>query len=93
MKDVEFGVFPDLKCGAEVNAVCMSKTGSLLACGTGGYDDKGQVQIWDYLTCVREAVIDAHDKGVSGICFSNDEKYVFSSSYDATLKQWSVQDQ
>ena len=40
MKDVQFGVFPDLKCGAVVNAVCMSKTGSLLACGTGD-DGKG----------------------------------------------------
>ena len=90
MKDVQFGVFPDLKCGANVNAVCMSKTGSLLACGTGGEYGKGQVQIWDYLTCARKAVIAAHDKGVTGICFSNDEKYVFSSSRDETLKQWSV---
>ena len=89
MKDVQFGVFPDLKCEAEVNAVCMSKTGSLLACGT----DSGKVQIWDYLTCVRKAVIDAHEKKVTGVCFSNDEKYVFSSSCDKTLKQWSVLDQ
>jgi len=36
MKDVQFGVFPDLKCEAVVIAVCMNKTGSLLACGTGG---------------------------------------------------------
>ena len=38
-------------------------------------------------------MIDAHDRKVTGICFSNDEKYVFSSSWDETLKQWSVQDQ
>ena len=38
-------------------------------------------------------MIDAHDKQVTGICFSNDDKYVFSSSFDATLKQWSVLDQ
>ena len=37
-------------------------------------------------------MIDAHEDIVTGICFSNDEKYVFSSSYDATLKQWSVLD-
>ena len=61
MKNVEFGVFPDLKCEAIVNSVCMSKTGSLLACGPGNDGEKGQVQIWDYLMCVRKAVIDAHD--------------------------------
>ena len=71
----------------------MSKTGSLLACGTGCENEKGEVQIWDYLTCIRKAVIDAHNCGVTGICFSNDGLYIFSSSWDATVKQWSVQDQ
>ena len=93
MKDVQFGVFPELKCEAVVNAVCMSKTGSLLACGTGGEYEKGQVQIWDYLACGRKAVIDAHDKKVTGICFSNDDMCVFSSSDDRKVKQWAVQDQ
>ena len=83
MKDVQFGVFPDLKCEAVVNAVCISKTGSLLACGTGGDREKGQVQIWDYLTCARKAVIDAQK--VSGICFSNDDLNVFTTKYCGIL--------
>ena len=35
MKDVQFGVFPDLKCGDKVYCVVMSKKGNLLACGCG----------------------------------------------------------
>jgi len=37
-------------------------------------------------------VICAHIKRVSGICFSNDENYVFSSSWDKTVKQWDTKD-
>ena len=60
----------------------MSKKGRLLACGL----NNGDVQIWDYLQCVKVATISAHSDRVSGICFSNDGLNVFSSSYDATIK-------
>ena len=38
MKDIQFGVFPDFKCGKAVRAVAMSKKSNLLACGTWGGD-------------------------------------------------------
>ena len=38
MEKVQFGVFPDLKCGEEVNCVAMSKKGNLLACGLNNSD-------------------------------------------------------
>jgi len=72
MKDVQFGVFPALQCGSIVNAVAMSTVGSLLACGTGADKEKGEIQIWDYISCVRKAVI-VHEKKVTGICFSHDD--------------------
>jgi len=34
MKDVQFGVFPDLECGFEVTTVAMGKEGNLMTCGT-----------------------------------------------------------
>jgi len=37
-------------------------------------------------------VIAAHDARVSGICFSNDCQSIFSSSWDASIKQWSLKD-
>ena len=55
MEDVQFGVFPDFKCGSSVYCVAMSNKGNLLACGTQGQYDEvndkyiGEVQIWDYL--------------------------------------------
>ena len=33
MKEVQFGVFPDFKCGSPVHCVAMSNKGNLLACG------------------------------------------------------------
>ena len=42
--------------------------------------------------CVKLTVIAAHAMTVSGICFSNDGLSVFSSSYDATIKQWLLKD-
>ena len=69
MKDVQFGIFPDLKCGQAVFSVAMNKAGTILACGL----EYGEVHIWDLSVCTRKAVIAAHKKRVTGICFSNDE--------------------
>ena len=49
MKDVQFGVYPDFVYGSTVLCVAMSKKGNLLACGM----ENGEVQIWDYLVCVK----------------------------------------
>ena len=38
------------------------------------------------------AAIDAHDRPASGVCFSSDGLYLFSSSHDATVKQWLLED-
>ena len=68
----------------------MSNKGNLLACGTSG----GEVQIWDYVQCVKSATITAHSRTVSGICFSNDGLSMFSSSssWDPTIRQWLLKD-
>jgi len=81
-------VYPDFVCGSVVYCVAMNKKGDLLACGF----DNGEVQIWDYLQCVKVATIPAHSKTVSGICFSNDGLSIFSSSWDKTIKQWLLKD-
>ena len=74
MKDVNFGVFPNFKCGTAAISVAISRKGSLLACGLAN----GNIQIWDYNVSVRQAVIAAHTKVVSEICFSHDGMSIFS---------------
>ena len=89
MKDVQFGVFPDFKCGSEVLYIAMSKKGNLLACGL----DDGEVQIWDYMQCVKVATVAGYNEEITGICFSNDGLSVFSSFYgEKQIRQWSVKD-
>ena len=34
MKDVQFGVYPNFKCGSEVYCVAMSQKGNMLVCGS-----------------------------------------------------------
>ena len=68
--------------------VAIASEGSLLACGTGS----GDVQIWDYFGCVLLRTLSSHQGKVSGVCFSYDCRSIFSSSYDATVKQWSAED-
>ena len=65
-------------CGSSVRCVAMNKKGNLLACGLWN----GEVQIWDYLQCVKLTTLIGHTDMVLGICFSNDSENVFSASKD-----------
>ena len=46
----------------------MSKSGNLLVCG----NDNKEVEIWNYLECIKLVTLTGHSDIVSGVCFSND---------------------
>ena len=79
-----------------VNAVAITSDGRFAVSGSGSSLSASRtvredaLRIWDLDTgsCLR--TFEGHNKAVNGVCFTPDEKQVFSGSEDYTLGLWDV---
>ena len=65
----------------------ISPDGAKIAIAT---HDKGNIMIWNSLYNKEEIRFVSHDQSVNTIKFSNDGKFLATSSIDQTLKVWDV---
>lgn len=75
-----------------VTCVVFSPDGSLLASG-GGTDilsSDNDIRIWSVADGALLHILRGHRKGVTDLCFMSDGQRLASSSYDHTLRLWSL---
>ena len=51
------------------------------------------MKIWNTHGKTQEAVLDGHCDTVSCLAITGDNRYIFSGSYDGTMRIWSLQDE
>ena len=73
----------------EVNSVCFSPNGKLLAFGT--RDRK--VKVWDRESTMGIISLDGHDGPVHSVCFSPDGKYIASGAWEKCVRIWDLEKQ
>jgi WD40 repeat protein len=68
------------------NGLAISRDGKLLAT----CDEGREIRVWELLTQTPQAVLKGHQGLITALQFSPDRKTLFSSSFDGTVKAWSV---
>jgi WD40 repeat protein len=68
------------------NGLAISSDGKLLAT----CDESREIKVWDLVTLRRRAVMKGHQGMITALQFSPDSRTLLSSSFDGTVKAWSV---
>lgn len=68
---------------------CLGFAGKTLITG----DYAGQLQFWDWEAGTLHHVVQAHDQGITHLALSPDGTQLVTSSYDHTMKRWSIEGQ
>lgn len=85
-KDSVKGVISE-KLRWDINSVAFNKEGSILAAAS----DDDNIYIWDTVSNpVRKQVLKGHGDWVMDLCFSPDDKYLYSCSEDSTMRKWNL---
>ncbi|KAJ6663619.1 hypothetical protein lerEdw1_009698 [Lerista edwardsae] len=83
-----FGIWPEGADGTDINAVCRSHDGKLLASA----DDFGKVHLFSYPCCQPRApshTYSGHSSHVTNIAFLHDDSLLFSTGgTDTSILQW-----
>ncbi len=72
-----------------VHCIAWSASGNLIA--TGGNDKQGNLKIWEAETGKLLANIVAHTDAVLSVKFSDDQRWLLTTSYDNTAKLWDLE--
>ncbi|XP_013881874.1 echinoderm microtubule-associated protein-like 2 [Austrofundulus limnaeus] len=85
-----FGIWPDGADGTDINAVCRSHDGSLLASA----DDFGKVHLFSFPCCQPRAPsheYGGHSSHVTNVAFLHDDTHLISTGgKDTSILQWGV---
>ncbi|KAM7398914.1 hypothetical protein PAMP_018218 [Pampus punctatissimus] len=85
-----FGIWPDGADGTDINAVCRSHDGSLLASA----DDFGKVHLFSFPSCQPRALsheYGGHSSHVTNVAFLHDNSHLISTGgKDTSILQWVV---
>jgi WD40 repeat protein len=73
-----------------VTSVAFSPDGQRVATGSGAFDKRGEVKIWEAATGRELLTLQGHARGVISLAFSPDGKTLASGSYDQTVRVWNV---
>lgn len=72
-----------------VHSVAWSPSGDLIA--TGGNDKQGNLKIWEAASGKLLASVMAHQDAVLSVKFSDDQRWLMTTSYDNTAKLWNIE--
>lgn len=82
----QIAVIPDSNWGE----IGYSAQRSILAAGFG--NNEGAIYLWNTKTGEALDVLRGHNAKITGIVFSNDGRYMASSSYDGSVRLWQMDD-
>ncbi|MDA7816825.1 WD40 repeat domain-containing protein [Sulfurimonas sp.] len=78
-----------------INSVAISPNGKYALSGSGNYLDPEHnrdplLKYWDLKTGKLIKVLNGHQRGVTAVSFTPDNRYALSASYDKMIKQWDL---
>jgi RNA polymerase sigma factor (sigma-70 family) len=81
---------PQERTYSSVNAIALSRDGTLLAAALGDEGKESSVHLWDVLTGKRVAALAGHRGKVTSLAFAPDSHRLASASTDTTVLIWDV---